>query len=119
MKGYVFTYGVDGFGADTAPAFEEGCYLNYKKAFEHFKELTQKSLSENERYFYEDGYREDCFPEEDKELTEAYENENWNLFDELMEKHILTDINDICLRIMDYGEPPFGFYKMEEIEIIN
>ena len=29
MKGYVFTYGVDGFGADVAPAYEEGCYNAY------------------------------------------------------------------------------------------
>ena len=40
MTGYVFTYGVDGFGADIAPAHEEGVYLSYESAFNHLCELN-------------------------------------------------------------------------------
>lgn len=34
-----------------------------------------------------------------------------------MEKHILTDVNDICESIIAGEEPPYGFYKMETIEV--
>ena len=46
MVGYVFTYGVDGFGADTAPAHEEGVYLNYDAAFKHLCELNEPLIEE-------------------------------------------------------------------------
>lgn len=42
MKGYVFNYGVDGFGADVAPAHSVGCYLDYNKALEKCKKLNQR-----------------------------------------------------------------------------
>ena len=45
MKGYVFNYGVDGFGEDTAPAHHLGCYLNFDKALEKCKELNEKEYN--------------------------------------------------------------------------
>ena len=47
MTGYTFVYGVDGFGADVDPAYEEGIYLDYNKAYNHLKELTTQII-ENE-----------------------------------------------------------------------
>lgn len=42
MKAYVFCYGVDGFGADVAPAHEMGCYLDFNKALEKCMELNRE-----------------------------------------------------------------------------
>lgn len=44
MKVYGFTFGVDGFGADEAPAFEERVYINRKKAFAHLMELNKDNF---------------------------------------------------------------------------
>jgi len=44
MTGYAFILGVDGFGADNEPAYEEGIYLDYDKAFAHLKELNRKIM---------------------------------------------------------------------------
>lgn len=89
MKGYVFTYGVDGFGADTAPAFEEGCYLNFEKAFAHLVELNHQIWAERHAEAEEDYWEEFMLNEE-----------NFNLH----------QINN---------EPYFGMYALEEIEIIE
>ena len=94
MTGYIFVYGVDGFGEDTAPAYEEGVFLDCEKAWAHFKDLTERQLKETNRKFYERGYEEE-------------------------ETHILHDLDEICERINDYDDPPFGFYQMIEIEIIE
>lgn len=40
MKIYGFYYGVDGFGADTAPAFEEGFYTDLDVACEKCAKLN-------------------------------------------------------------------------------
>lgn len=50
MRGYAFIYGVDGFGADVAPALEEGIFLNYEEAF-------QKQLKLNDMWYDEEGYK--------------------------------------------------------------
>lgn len=117
MKGYVFTYGVDGFGADTAPAFEEGCFLNFDKAFAHLIELNHKRiLIDNSFGFYEEEYGIDFYPDNDTELFKAEEEENWDLFDKLLEKHKITDEIEINKRFVNH-EPWYGFYALEEIEI--
>lgn len=119
MKGYVFTYGVDGFGADTAPAYEEGCFLNFEKAFAHLVELNhEKILADNFHGFYEEGYGIDYYPENDVELIKAEEEENWELFDELIEKHKITNEIEINKKFINC-EPWFEFYALEEIEIIE
>lgn len=119
MKGYIFTYGVDGFGADTAPAFEEGCFLNFDKAFVHLVELNHNQiLTDNSYGFYEEGYGVDFFPDNDTELLKAEEEENWELFDELMEKHKITNEIEINKKFIN-REPWYGFYALEEIEIIE
>lgn len=126
MTGYTFVYGVDGFGADTAPAYEEGVFLDYEKAWNHFKNLTQKILKERDQVFYEEGYGEDFWPEED-ELTNLwnemekrdFDDESTEKFSASMDNHILCDIDEICNRINEYDDPPYGFYQMIEIEVIE
>lgn len=54
MKGYAFVYGVDGFGADTAPALEQGVYLDFNKAFNHFCELNRPLWQKN--YYNADNF---------------------------------------------------------------
>ena len=120
MKGYVFILGVDGFGEDTCPATEEGCYLNYNKAFQHLVELTKKCLADHpDFYCYEEGYGEDYFPDEDTELSAAYDADNWDLFDRLMQKHILKDAEAIAKNLLKYETPLIGFYTIKEIDIIE
>ena len=128
MIGYTFVFGVDGFGADTAPAYEEGVFLSYEKAFAHFKTLTQKRLEMTGRKFYEEGYGEDYWPNEDLELESLWNELQENDFDEkLMEKfdkmmdaHVLHDIDAICNHINNHPDgPPIDFYQMVEVEIIE
>ena len=117
MKGYVFTFGVDGFGADVAPAYEEGCYLDYDKAFAHLCELNERAIQDCPYTFYEEGYGEDYYPEDDIALRQAEEKQDWSQYEIELNKHILTDITAICNRIIDFYTPPFNMYGMEEIEI--
>lgn len=119
MKGYVFVYGVDGFGMDTAPAHEEGCYTNFEKAFAHLVELNHKIISSDDFTMYEDGYGEDYFPHYDKELSKAEKDEDWDLFDKLMEKHIITDEIEINKEFINCEFPYLNMYAIEEIEIIE
>lgn len=118
---YAFVYGVDGFGADTAPAYEEGVYLDYKKAFERQKELNAEAIQSNpDRCFYEEGWGEDFCPDEYEELTDKLvEDENWDALDELYAEHILTDIESICLRINKYDVPPMGLYQIVECDLYD
>lgn len=117
MKGWVFTYGVDGFGADIAPAHEVGVYLNFEKAFDKLCELNDKV--EDRPSFYEDGYGEDYYPDSDIELKQAEEAEDWELFDTLLSKHLVTDIREICSTYCVNEEPLIGLYAIEEIEIFE
>ena len=89
MKGYVFTYGVDGFGADIAPANEEGCYLSFDKAFKHLCELNKEVHERHKKQGY-------CYNSD---------------FDD--------DIEDACRKVLKYDEPPFGYYSIEEVDIIE
>lgn len=117
MTGWVFTYGVDGFGADIAPAHEEGIYLNFDKAFKRLCELNKEMI--NEKLFYEEGYGEDFYPNNDIELRRAEKLEDWKLFDKLMEKHRLTNLEKICKKYCVNEEPIYNYYAIEEIEIIE
>lgn len=119
MKGWVFTYGVDGFGADVAPAHEEGLYLNFDKAFKRLCELNKQLFNDNEIDFYEKGYGEDYYPENDIELKNAEESENWELFEKLMEKHKITNLEEICKTHFVNTDPWIGSYAIEEIEIFE
>lgn len=117
MKGYVFTFGVDGFGADVAPAYEEGCYLDYDKAFAHLCELNERVIQGSFHTFYEEGYGEDYYPEDDIALRQAEEKQDWPRYEAELNKHVLTDITAICKRILDFSMPPLNMYSMEENEI--
>ena len=120
MKGYTFVYGLGYFGGNISPAYEEGIYLNKEKAWEHFKELTKQAIVDNpDEVFYENGYGEDYYPDDNKELKEAEQKEDWDLFNKLMKKHILTDLDDICEEIYNYEEPPCDFYQLVEVNIIE
>lgn len=44
MKVYGFTFGIDGFRVDEAPAFEEHVYKNKKKAFAHLMALNTENF---------------------------------------------------------------------------
>ena len=116
MRGWVFTFGVDGFGENVAPAHEEGIYLNFDKAFKRLCELNSKM---NHSSFFEKGYGEDYYPDDDIELKQAEKMENWELFDTLLNKHCITDIEKICSIYCVNKEPPFGLYAIEEIEIFE
>ncbi len=117
--GWVFIYGVDGFGADTAPAHEEGVYLNFDKAFKRLCELNEEVRKINGRTFYEVGYSEDEYPDNDIKMKEAEESEDWELYESLLEKHKLTNIEEICRTLCINEEPYYGFYAIEEIEIFE
>lgn len=121
MKGYVFVYGIDGFGADTAPAHEIGVYLDFDKAFKKLVELNHKEIQDymaRGGRFYEDGYAEDEYPSSDWEAVRAEEKEDWDLLDAIMEKHTITDEIEIN-KLFINEEPYYGMYAIEEIEIIE
>lgn len=119
MTGYAFIVGVDGFGADTAPAYEEGIYIDYDKALAHLCELNQAAIQNCPFSFYEEGYGEDYYPETNIILAKAEEEEDWNTFDAEMKKHQITDIKTICETVLPdrYDAPPIGFYMMVEVNI--
>lgn len=117
MKGYVFTYGVDGFGADVAPAHEIGVYLDFEKAFAKLVELNHKAVKKG-FITYEEGYGQDYYPENDLELAEAENKHDWDLFEELMAKHVITDEKEINKKFIN-ADPWYDMYALEEIEIIE
>lgn len=118
MKGYTFVYGVDGFGADVAPAYEHGVYLNFDKAFKKFMELTKPLIKECP--IYEDGYGEDYFPDEDQKLKYYYEHGDEENFEKELNKHIIKDVKEYCTHLFyKYDQPPMGQYLMVEVEIIK
>lgn len=116
MTGYVFIFGD---GDYMYPAIEEGCYLDFQKAFNHLVKLNTDCIKNSNLVFYEDGYDENCCPESDVVMYEAYKSGNWELFDELLESHILTDVTEICKQLVfsDITCYPF-IYTMQKIEII-
>lgn len=92
MKGYTFIRGVDGFGEDITPAYEEGVYLNYEKAYEKLKKLTKECV-ENDKYY---GFKE-------KDYSKSV---------------FLKKLNEKIDEIQKYEIPPINYYKMVEVEII-
>ena len=50
MKIYGFYFGVDGFGADVAPAFEEGFYTDLDVACQKCAELNKSRLKDKENW---------------------------------------------------------------------
>ena len=119
MKGYAFTYGVDGFGNDIIPMFKEGIFLNYDEAYNRFKDLTQSALDSNtyKHIFYEVGYGECIYPDDNIIMKNAEENEDWDTYEEELSKHIISNIDDICKMIIEDGVPPLGLYCMVEVDI--
>ena len=118
MIGYAFVYGVDGFGADTAPALEEGVYLNFDEAFKHLVKLNHKAIKNGHRCFYENGYGEDFWPEDDEELKRAEENEDWNLVGTLLSKHTIQDEIEINKKFIN-TDPFYEMYAIQEVKIKN
>ena len=112
MEGWIFTFGVDGFGADAAPAYEEGVYLNFEKAFKKLCELNSKVKRPS---FFEECYRDD----DDIELSQAEKAEDWKLYDTLLNKRFITNIEKICSACCVNKEPPLGLYAIEKIEIFE
>lgn len=110
MSGWVFTYSVDGL-----LAYEEGVYLDFDKAFERLCELNSEKLEG--LMFYEKGYGIGYHPKEDKEMEKAKKDEDWELYNKLAEKHTYTDIKRFCKENCLTGEPGFGYYAIEEIDI--
>lgn len=95
--GYTFVYGVDGFGADVAPAYEEGIYLDFNKAWAHFIELTARALKAHDGKF---------------------ETWDWSKDPEFGEELILTKASEVAKYLWkNYTEPPFGWYLLVEVEI--
>jgi hypothetical protein len=128
MKGYVFVCGVDGIGADTAPAHEIGVYLDFDKAFKKLVELNHEKIQDymaNGHRFYEEGYTVDDYPSTDWEAVKAAEEEDWELLDAIIDKHIIEDEVEINKLFINeepcYGmeESCYGMYAIEEIEIIE
>lgn len=93
MVGYAFCYGVDGFGADIAPALEEGIYTDLEKAFSHLIKLNHEMFSSG-KYI-------NC-------------NCRWNktMSEEEINKTLIygTDFED---------EPPYGMFAMYKVNIIK
>lgn len=120
MKVYTFVRGVDGFGADLDPAYEEGVYVNYETALKKQLELNKNTDLDN-TFFYEEGYGEDYYPENNIILTKAEEEEDWDTFCEEIEKHRITDLLTICKEINENADEsvPFGMYGIVECELIK
>lgn len=95
--GYTFVYGVDGFGMDTAPAYEEGVYLDFNKAWAHFINLTARMLEAHHGEFISWRWNKDLNIEEDITLTKASE----------VAKYLWEN----------YDDPPFEWYLLVEVEI--
>lgn len=110
MTGYVFTFGVDGFGADVAPAFEEGCYLNFNKAFKHLIKLN------HEMYLQ---LREEAFKGNGNIEIELLKKDFLEIGDEI-HAYALEDEKTFNRKLgVEAYEPWYDMYGLEEIEIIG
>lgn len=120
MKVYIFVRGVDGFGEDISPAFEEGIYTNYETAFKKQLKLNENADLDN-LFFFEDGYGEDYYPANNIILTKAEEEKDWDTFDEEIEKHRITDLSTVCKKINENANEsvPFRMYGIVECELIE
>lgn len=85
MKGYAFVFG-ERYGV--GPAYEEGVYLDYNKAFAHLVELNAAQLTVFESPVVDDDDRQ------------------------------ITDPEELSRYIVEEEEhPPISFYSIGEIEI--
>ena len=106
MTGYIFTFGVDGFGMDTAPAIEEGCYLNFNEAFKHLMKLNHEEYLKIRKEAFE-GHGNIEIEQLKKDLGDslhAYALEDEKTFNEKMGLDT---------------EPYYDMYAIEEIKIIG
>ena len=119
MKGYTFVFGVDGFGYDVAPAYDQGVYLDYNKAYARLIELNTAQLFTHDYAVYEEGYGVDYFPDDNLIMAKAEKEEDWDTYSEELDKHMTSDPKAVCDYILETfaGEPPIGFYSIVEIEI--
>ncbi len=122
MKGYIFIRGIDA-DVDNVPVYELGMYLDFDKAFNKLVELNHKKITNDMAHgckFYDYGYGYCYYPEDDFEAKKASADEDWELLDAIIEKHIITDEIEINKRLCVNGETyTYGMYAIKEIEIID
>lgn len=116
---WALVYGVDGFGADTAPALEEGIFLNKETALKHCIKLNLKQLKENPIDLYEEGWGEDYYDEEseDGKILLALEDKNDYqnpLWVEIFDRHILKGAREKAKLLALKEEPWCNFYCIQE-----
>ena len=116
---WALVYGVDGFGADTAPALEEGIFLNRETALEHCIKLNLERLKENNVDLYDEGWCEDCYDEESEDgkiLLALEEKGDYHnpLWDEIYDKHTIRDAKEKAKLLALKEEPWFNFYCIQE-----
>lgn len=87
MKGYTFGFRMRGFGVVINPAYGEGVYLNYDKAFAHLVELNAAQLTVFESPVLDD------------------------------DDNQITDPEKVSRYIVEKDDPPIGFYSIVEIEV--
>lgn len=118
QKVWALVYGVDGFGADIAPALEEGIFLSKEDALEHCIKLNLDMLENSDYRIYEEGWGVDYWDEESEdgkilsELAEDYDFDN-PLFDEILERHALSD-EEAAEKLSLREEPLLNFYSVQE-----
>lgn len=97
MVGYIFTLGVDGFGADIAPANDLGFFLDFEKAMNKLIELNTPLLQlkdcDNIRDYAERWRIEDIENKTDLQLWEEI--------------------------FLDIDVPPLDYYGLETVTIIE
>ena len=88
MKGYTFGFRMRGSGLVISPAYEEGIYLNYDKAFARLVELNAAQLTV---------FGSPILDDDDNPITDPEE----------LSRYIVEEEED----------PPISFYSIVEIEI--
>lgn len=117
-KVWALVYGVDGFGADIAPALEEGIFLSKEEALEHCISLNLEQLENNEITVYEEGWGEDSWDKstnDGKIIEELFQNDDFDnpLWDEIFDKHCLNK-RDGAKALAIREQPALGFYCIQE-----
>lgn len=119
QKAWALVYGVDGFGADIAPALEEGIFLNKETALNHCIKLNLEQLKENNIDLYENGWGVDSYDEESEdgkillalEKKNDYQNPLW---DKIFDKHTIKDMQEKAKVLALKEEPYYDFYCIQE-----
>lgn len=122
MKCYVFIQEIEGWGIDRIVCdYKLGIYSDFEKAFAKLVELNHDAIKECPFDFYEKGYGEDYFPDTDIELAKVLEEankiRNWDLFEKLLSKHIITDEIEINKKFINELPVYSKLYGLKEIEI--